>query len=238
MFCVKCGQAISDGSAFCAHCGASQVVYQAPVQPVQPQYQAPVEPVYAPPVQPQYQAPVEPVYASPVQPQYQAPVEPVYAPPVQPQYQAPVEPVYTPPVQATPNYGPKNLSWKDFYGQYVSKKVKSTVTWMVVICFFTAVLSIAITGIMEGALDPIYAVMDVAVYALSGVLLLSTKHWATVLLPTIYGAVWMVISMANDGTPSGFVAVIVGVTCISVLKKADKAYQTYKTTGIVPDEPI
>ena len=37
---------------------------------------------------------------------------------------------------------------------------------------------------------------------------------------------------------AGFVAIIVGVTCISVLKKAAKAYQDYKTSGVVPEELI
>lgn len=174
------------------------------------------QPTPAPAPRPVYQAPAQPPYQAPAAPQYQPPVQTAYAP-------APV---------------PQNLSWKDFYSRFVSKKVKSTVVWMVVICFVTAVISIGLTAVLEGDLDPIYCIMDVAVYGLSGVLLLATKHWATVLLPTIYGAVWTVVSMANDGTPTGIVAIVVGVTCISVLQKAQKAYQAYKTTGVIPAEPI
>ena len=109
---------------------------------------------------------------------------------------------------------------------------------MVVICFVTAVISIGLTAALGDYADPAACIMDVAVYSLSGVLLLATKHWATVLLPTIYGTIWTVVSMANDGTPTGFVAIIVGVTCISVLKKADKAYKECKTTGVLPTEQI
>ena len=80
MFCIKCGQFLPDGSAFCNSCGTAQPTIPAqPMyqQPAQPQYQPPVQPPYQPPVQPQYQ---EPPYQQPVQPQYQQPYN----------YQAPI----------------------------------------------------------------------------------------------------------------------------------------------------
>lgn len=164
------------------------------------------------------------------------PQQPVYSQPQQPVYQQPQAPVYQQPVYAQPYVpaAPRDLSWKEFYKQYLSKGSKSYVTWMVVICFFTAVLSIGIGVILESPLS----VMDVGVYLLMGILLLSTKHWLFALLPTIYSCTFMIVGMANGDTPSGIVAAVVGVKCILILTKAGKAYKKYKAEGIVPANPI
>lgn len=174
-------------------------------------------------------------------PQQQVPVQPNYYqhPPVQqPNYQ---QPYYQQPVQVYPSVlvsAPENLSWKDFYGRYVSKKTKNIVTWMAVIYFFTAVVSIALLG-MLGDMDLApYTLMDVSVYVLMGVLLLTTKHWVFALVPTIYGAIFTVIGMANDGTTNGIFAVVYGVLCISVLMKAGKAYKKYQTERVLPEGEI
>lgn len=206
MFCTKCGQQIVDGSAFCPLCGAPQA---------------------APAPQPAYQQPVQPQYQ---QPQYQQPVQTVYQQPVQPQYQQPVQPPYQQPI-----YAPQGLDWKNFYNQCVSKKSKSYVTWMAVICFITAAISIPLMIVLENNL----AIMDIAVYTILGALLLATKHWVFALLPTLYSAVWTVYGMvATEGAPSGIVALIVGASCVTVLMKANKAYNEYKTTGKFPEQQI
>ena len=163
------------------------------------------------------------------QPQYQQPVQPQYQQPVQPQYQQPAQAVYP-----QPAYMPQTLSRKDFYDRFVSKKVRSTVTSMVIICFITAVISVPLMIVLENPL----ALLDIAVYALMGTLLLVTKHWVCALIPTLYSAVWTVVSMVNDGTPTGIVALIVGATCISVLQKFEKMYQAYQTTGVLPAQQL
>ena len=70
MFCKYCGTKLMDDAVFCHACGKAtneqpasrvQIVYQSPVQPVQPVFQ---QPVYQAPVQPVYQAPVQPAYDS------------------------------------------------------------------------------------------------------------------------------------------------------------------------------
>lgn len=62
MFCKYCGTKLMDDAVFCHACGKAtneqpasrvQIVYQSPVQPVQPVFQQPV-----------YQAPVQPAYDS------------------------------------------------------------------------------------------------------------------------------------------------------------------------------
>lgn len=166
--------------------------------------------------QPTYQQPQQPIYQQPQQPVYQ---QPVYQQPQQPAYQPPYAPV------------PANLTWKEFYSRFVTKK--GFVIWMAVICFFTAAMSLAI--LVTG--NPLF-IMDILVYVISGILLVSTKHWVGALIPTIYGGIFTVVNLALGGTPTGFVAVVVGIAATKTLAKANKAYQQYKLDGIVPTDPI
>ncbi len=133
MFCKYCGKMVNDGSAFCVHCGAALTPSQpqAPVEvqipmesqaPTQPQ--APVEPQV--PAEPQsvYQQPTQPYYQQPNFPNYQQPMNQNYGQPTYPNYQQP----YTQPItpeQAVPTSVPWDMSWKDFYNAFVSKKSKS-----------------------------------------------------------------------------------------------------------------
>lgn len=140
---------------------------------------------------------------------------------------------YTQPV---PAFGAEQLSWKEFYNRFVSKKSKNMVTWMVVICFVTTLISLVYAFLFKEMMDE--ALLDIAVYLLSGILLAATKHWLTVLIPTIYGGIWMVVSFTTDGPISGIAAVVIGVGCISLLFKANAAYKKYKEEGILPENPI
>ena len=158
---------------------------------------------------------------------------PQAAPAPQPQYQQPVQPVYQQPVYQQPMYQ-QPLSRKEFYNQFVYKKSNSTVICMAVIFFITAAISIPLIVVLKNMLG----IMDIAVYTLFGILLLVTKHWLCALIPTLYSAVWTVVSMVNDGTPTGIVALIVGATCISVLQKFEKMYQAYQTTGMLPAQQL
>lgn len=176
-----------------------------------------------------------PAPAQPQQPVYTQPQQPVYTQPQQPVYTQPQQPVYQQPVYAQPYTPvPQDLTWGQFYKQYVAKGSRGYTTWMAVICFFTALVSIGIGAVMEESLF----IMDVAVYLSMGILLLATKHWLFALLPTIYSGIFTVIGMANGGTPSGIVALVVGVKCVMVLSKAQKAYKKYRLEGIVPEKPI
>ena len=171
--------------------------------------------------------------------------QPVQAPPQpQPQvtyttnnyYQQPYQQPqqgYQPPYQAPNPYAPQNLSYTDFYNRYASKKTRNYVTWMAVICFFTAVLSVAFV-----ALGSSLSVLDIVVYAAMGGLLLASKQSVFALLPTIYGAIWTVVSIANEGSPTGFVAIVVGIACVSQLSKVQKAYNKYKLDGLAPTEEL
>ena len=166
----------------------------------------------------------------PQQPAYQQPQQ-TYQ---QPTYEQPVyqQPVFQPPYQPAAPFSnvPANMTWKQFYNQFVAKK--GFVTWMVVICFFTTALSIALLGLNGNPLS----VMDILVYLVSGILLLTTKHWVSALIPTVYGGIFTVLSLVQGGTPVGFVAIVVGISATSTLFKANKAYQRYKLDGTVPNQ--
>ena len=163
-----------------------------------------------------------------------------YQQPPQPTYQQPVyqEPVYQQPVYQQPQpFGfnqpfPSNLSWKEFYNQFVTKK--GNVTAAAVIHFISAVLALALFGLSG---DPV-CLLDVALFVPMGILLLSTKHWAFALIPTIYGLIFTVINLALGGTPTGIVAAVIGIAATQTLMKAKKAYQQYKLNGTIPNQPI
>ena len=174
------------------------------------------------PVQPQ-----QPVYQQSQQ-NYQQP----YQQPQQP-YQQPQQP-YQQPYQAPNPYAPANLSYTDFYNRYASKKTRSYVTWMAVIFFFTAGISL----VLLLALGNTLGILDILVYGIMGAALLGSKQPIFALVPTIYGAVWSVVNLVGGGTPSGIVALIVGIACIGQLNKVQKAYNKYKLDGLAPTEEL
>ena len=143
----------------------------------------------------------------------------------QPTYQQPTQPANQQPI-------PSNLSWKEFYNRFVTKK--GNVTAAAVIHFISAVLSLALFGLTGNPL----CLMDVAIFVPMGILLLTTKHWAFSLIPTIYGLIFTVINLATNATPSGIVAAIIGIAATQTLMKANKAYQQYKLDGTIPNTPI
>jgi len=144
----------------------------------------------------------------------------------QPTYQQPYAPAqpYVP--------VPANMSWKDFYNRFVTKK--GFVTWMAVICFFSSALSLVLFALLE---DPILF-LDIAIFVPMGILLLTTKHWVFALIPTIYAAIGTIISLASSGTPSGIVALVVGVSATGALFNANKAFRQYKLDGTLPQKPL
>lgn len=227
MKCKFCGQEINDGSLVCFYCGGNQT--QPQVQP-----QSEVQPV-TPPQQPTYQQPVQPNYQQPTYPNYQQPIQPNYRQPVQPNYQQPQYPGYQQPVYGQPTPPMSDMSWKDFYNRFVSKKSNSYVTALAIIHFITAALALVL---MVTGIGDLIGVLDVAVYVAFGALLLTTKHWVCALLPTIYSGFWTVMSFASGGTPSGIVALVIGVSCVTVLLKADKAYKNYRDNHIFPTQQI
>ena len=205
MFCPYCGAQMDGYASFCSKCG--KAVSQQPAQQ-QPSYQ-----------QPAYQQ--KPSYQ---QPAYQ---QPAYQ---QPAYQ---QPVYQQPAYQHPAYG-QNLSWKEFYDRFASKNTKSGVTWMVVICFFTAAVSVLLLFLLGQMLS----ILDIVVYTFLGILLVTQKRMVYALIPTIYGAIWSVVTLVSSGTLSGAVAIAAGILCMKNLSKLEKAYTEYQATGICPTMPI
>lgn len=170
----------------------------------------------------------------------EAPQQPTYQQPTyqQPTYQQPTyqQPTYQQPQQT---YAPQQpfspmpiANWKDFYNRFVAKK--GFVTWMAVICFFTAALSVVPLFVLGNPL----AIMDILVYVISGILLVTTKHWIGALIPTVYGGIFTVLNLAQGGTPTGIVAVVVGIAATGTLFKANKAFQQYKLDGTLPQKPL
>ena len=205
MICTNCGSLMEQGDKFCPRCGAAQP------QPPQPAYQQ-----------------QQPVYQQPQQ-AYQPYQQPVYQQP----YQQP-QPVYQQPYQAPGAYAPQNMTYGEFYNRFASKKTRNFVTWMAVICFVTAALSLVFAVTLENYLS----ILDIVVYVSMGILLLSTKQSIFATLPTIYGAIWTVVGLVGGGAPSGIVAIVVGVSCMGQLNKVKKAYDKYRMDGLAPMEEL
>lgn len=153
----------------------------------------------------------------------------------QPTYQQPAyqQPAYQQPTYQQSAYG-QNLSWKEFYTRYAAKGTKSSLGWMVGICFFTAAISLLSLVLVGNVLG----ILDILVYTLMGILLLTQKKFVFALIPTIYSGIWSVVSLVASGTVTGVVAIIAGVICIKGLSKLDKAYKEYQATGICPATQI
>ena len=145
-------------------------------------------------------------------------------------------PPYTPPQPSfTPNipYAPQRLNEKDFYERFVSKKAKGWTTAIGVISLISGAISIPILF-----LGNLLSIIDIAFYILMGILILTTKKWGLPLAVTIYSGVFSVITLATSGTPSGIVALIVGIYATINLKKVNDAYKLYCRSGVLPQKPI
>lgn len=148
------------------------------------------------------------------------------------------EEVNTPPVQEQPvgqeggQYQP-GLSYDDFYKVAVTKKSQGWPKWMMIICYVTAALGL-INFFLVGPL----ALLDIAVYATSAIMLTKSKKKLWVLIPTVYGGIFTIVGLATGASLTGIVALIVGIMSVSTLTKVEKAYASYQATGIIPAQQI
>ncbi len=173
-------------------------------------------------------------YQQPQQPYQQPAYQQPYQQPVYQQPQQPYQPAYQQPYPASGAYAPQNMTYGEFYNRFASKKTRNFVTWMAVICFVTAALSLVLAVTLENYLS----ILDIVVYVSMGILLLSTKQSIFATLPTIYGAIWTVVGLVGGGAPSGVVAIVVGVSCMGQLNKVKKAYDKYRMDGLAPTEEL
>lgn len=142
-------------------------------------------------------------------------------------------PIYSAETQQNTTPCFEDLTRKEFYNRFASKKTKSWVTAMVVICFLSAGVSL-----VPLALGNFLSLLDIAFYAAMGALLLSTKNWAFALVPTLYSGVFSLISAANTGSVSGVFAIVAGIMSTIALNKINKAFQAYQKDRILPDGEI
>ena len=166
------------------------------------------------------------------QPAYQQPVQ-------QPSYQQPVyqQPIYQQPVYQQfayqqPAYG-QNITWKEFYDLYAAKGTKSSLRWLVAICFLSAGLSLVYV-----LLGNMLSILDVVLYSVMGLLLLTQKRTIFALIPTVCAVVGTVINLLISGRVSGIFAIIAGFGCVKKLRNLDAAYKEYQATGICPTNQI
>lgn len=125
------------------------------------------------------------------------------------------------------------VSKEEFFTKLLSKNSKSWIKALWIICFITVVLC-AITIITGN----IFAVVDVVFYLVFGILLKKKQDWKIALAITCYSALGTLITMITAGMASGLFPLICGVMATKTLKKADKTYEQYKTTGVYPTEQI
>ena len=145
---------------------------------------------------------------------------------------APVQPTYNQFVQSENNYN-QIISKEEFFTKLLSKNSKSWIKALWIICFITVVLC-AVTIITGN----IFTVVDVVFYLVFGILLKKKQDWKIALVITCYSALGTLITMITAGMASGLFPLICGVMATKTLKKADKTYEQYKTTGVYPTEQI
>lgn len=123
----------------------------------------------------------------------------------------------------------QNLSEKDFYKAFASKSTNSWVITVIVICFLTAAISIS-----QLVLANWFALIDMVLYLIFGILLIVNKKWYFALPVTIYSCIGTIITIAIAGTPTGFFALAAGIIATVKLKKINDAYKQYKDFGVIP----
>ena len=126
-----------------------------------------------------------------------------------------------------------NMSLKEFYMRFASKQSKGWVTAMVVVCFLSAAVSC-----VPLFLGNILSLLDIAVYAAMGALLLVTRKSVFALVPTIYSGLASVLTLAGGGAMTGVFALIAGTMSTLALKKIEKAYQSSQNDGVLPNGEI
>ncbi len=127
----------------------------------------------------------------------------------------------------------RKLSEKEFYERFVTKKAKGWTTAIGVISLITGAISIPLLF-----LGNFFSIIDIVFYITIGVLILTTKKWGLPLSVSIYSGVCSVISLATSGSPSGIVALIIGIYSTITLKKVNDAYKQYCRSGVLPSKPI
>ena len=142
------------------------------------------------------------------------------------------------PVQAYPNpmqngYPNTQFTFEQFFDRFASNKTKGYVKWLGIIAIVTAVLSLVniFAGNYVGVIDLIF-------YGVFSFLLLKNKNWAFPLIVTCYSGTFTIITVALGGTPSGIVALILGILSTVKMKKITDLYKVYKTSGQFPNEQI
>ena len=143
-----------------------------------------------------------------------------------------IQSAYNQATQSTNNYN-QIISKEEFFTKLLSKNSKSWIKALWIICFITVVLC-AVTIITGN----IFAVVDVVFYLVFGILLKKKQDWKIALAITCYSALGTLITMITAGMASGLFPLICGVMATKTLKKADKTYEQYKTTGVYPTEQI
>lgn len=143
-----------------------------------------------------------------------------------------IQSAYNQATQSTNNYN-QIISKEEFFTKLLSKNSKSWIKALWIICFITVVLC-AVTIITGN----VFAVVDVVFYLVFGILLKKKQDWKIALAITCYSALGTLITMITAGMASGLFPLICGVMATKTLKKADKTYEQYKTTGVYPTEQI
>lgn len=125
------------------------------------------------------------------------------------------------------------ITKEEFFTKLLSKNSKSWVKALWIICFITAAVSVV--GLVLGNL---LSLLDVVFYLVMGILLMKKNDWRLALVVTCYSGFWSVVGLVTTGTVSGIFALICGIMATKTLKKAEKSYEQYKTTGLYPAELI
>ena len=137
------------------------------------------------------------------------------------------EPVYENPENPGPPQNPMRAN--EFFKKYADKNTKSLFTALMIISIVTAVASLALCF-----MDNYFYLIDMLFYAVMAICLAKVKRWYVPLITTCYSALGSILMLFTSGRPSGILALILGISCISGAKKVDAAYKRYLQTGEVP----
>ena len=123
-----------------------------------------------------------------------------------------------------------SMTLEEFYNQFASQRTKGFVKWLMILCFLNAGVAAVLTAMLGS-----FMLINVALFAAFGILLLKKRSWVVTLVIACYCGLDFVMSLIGFGLPSGIVLLVLAVAATTSLKKLQEAYRAYQADGRYPE---
>lgn len=120
---------------------------------------------------------------------------------------------------------PKVATKKEFLKLPENKKIRSEINGSAIVAYVCAGVTL-LAGILTGGFP--YVLIDVAILVGLGLGIMLAQNRACAVILFAYALLNMIVGIAQNGTPSGYLVVIAGVLAIIYTFKAEKLWKQYQ----------